>query len=152
MIEYGDTVHFMIETNGPSGLYSETMRTTCVGKAPSELLEQYELVLEAQKVTRDLLKPGAYPEEIYEANNAFMKKHGYPEERRIYSHGQGYDLVERPSMNPGEKMKIKAGMNIAIHPTVASAKASAQVCDNYIVQEKGEPLRLHTAAHKIYIV
>lgn len=152
MIEEGDTVHFMIETNGPSGLYGETMRTACVGKAPSELLEQYELVLEAQKVTLDMVKPGADPEEIYEANNAFMRKHGYPEEKRIYCHGQGYDLVERPSMNPGEKLKIKAGMNITIHPTIASAKASAQVCDNFIVQEKGPALRLHTAPHKIWIV
>ena len=152
MIEYGDQVHFMIETNGPSGIYSETMRTACIGKVPNELAEQYELVLQAQKVTQDMLKPGAAPEEIFEANNAFMRKYGYPEERRIYSHGQGYDLVERPSLNPGEKMKIKARMNIAIHPTIASEKASAQVCDNFIVQEKGEAVRLHTAAHKIYVV
>jgi hypothetical protein len=46
----------------------------------------------------------------------------------------------------------KARMNITIHPTIASEKASARVCDNFIVQEKGEAVRLHTAAHKIYIV
>lgn len=151
MIEFGDTVHLMIETNGPSGIYSETMRTICMGRVPANLEEQYGLVLQAQKVTVDMLKPGAASQEVFEANNKFMRKIGYPEERRIYAHGQGYSLVERPSMDPGETMKVQARMNIAVHPTVASKSACAQVCDNFLIHENGQAERLHTAPHKIFV-
>jgi hypothetical protein len=61
----------------------------------------------------------------------------------------GYDMVERPCLQFGETMKIQAGMNIAAHSTVASAKASAGVVENYIVKKTGEPECLHKTPQKI---
>jgi len=152
MIEYGDQVIFMIETNGPSGLYSEIMRIICIGKIPPELEEQFELAKKAQKLTLDLIKPGADSATIFDAHNEFMRSIGYPEERRIYAHTQGYDLVERPSLNPGETMQIQARMNIAVHPTVMSDKACAKVCENFLIQENGEKECLHKTPQKIFVV
>jgi Xaa-Pro aminopeptidase len=83
------------------------------------------------------MKPGADSLDLMVANNDFLMSKGYPKENRLYAHGQGYDLVERPSFQPGETMKIKAGMNIAPHPVVAAKHATAIVCDNYIVGETG---------------
>jgi Xaa-Pro aminopeptidase len=152
MIQEGDQVYILIESNGPSGFYTEIGRTICLGKAPPELEENVELSKKAQKITVDLLKPGADPVSIWNANNDFMKSVGFPAETRIYAHGMGYDMVERPSIMPGETMKIQARMSLAVHPTVASAKAMGQVCDNFLVKEKGAPERLHKTAQKVFVI
>lgn len=152
VIEEGDQFTLLIESNGPSGFYAHVARIICLGKVSSELEEQFELAKEAQKVSLDLLKPGADPKVIWDANNDFMNRIGYPEETRIYAHGQGYDLVERPSLDPEETMKIQAGMNISVHPSVVSDKAFAFVCENYIVGETGEKECLHRTPQKIFVI
>ncbi len=152
LIEEGDQVALLIESNGPSGFYTELGRTVCLGRVHPELEENLELDQKAQKVTSELLKPGADPPTIWEANNEFMRSIGYPEETRIYAHGMGYDMVERPSIMPGETMKIQAHMNIAIHPAVVSDKAKAGVAENYLISEAGENERLHKTAQKIFTI
>jgi Xaa-Pro aminopeptidase len=152
MIEDGDQVTLLIEANGPSGFYGEILRIICLGKVSPELERQFELVQKAQKVTLSLLKPGAAPKAIWDANNEFMRSSGYPEERRIYTHGQGYDLVERPSLDPGETLKVQARMNIAVHPSVVSDKAFAMICENYLVSATGEKECLHKTPQKIFVI
>jgi Xaa-Pro aminopeptidase len=73
--------------------------------------DQVSVLIELQ-----LLKPGADPKDLWNANNEFLEKNGYFPERRLYAHGQGYDLVERPLIRYDEPMKIKAGMNLTVHP------------------------------------
>ncbi len=149
-IREGDQLTLMIETNAPGGLYAELGRTCVVGKASDELLEGCELAKEAQQITLDLLKPGVNPPDLVAANNAFLKEKGFPEERRLYAHGQGYDLVERPAIREDESMKIQANMNITIHPIVASKTAFAWICDNYLVTENGVSECIHKTEKKIF--
>jgi Xaa-Pro aminopeptidase len=152
VIEEGDQFTLLIESNGPSGFYGHIARIICLGKISSKLEVQFELAKKAQKVTLDLLKPGADPVAIWDANNDFMRSIGYPEETRIYAHGQGYDLVERPSLNPGETMKIQEHMNISVHPSVVSDKAFAFVCENYIISDTGVKECLHKTPQKIFVI
>jgi Xaa-Pro aminopeptidase len=152
MLEKGDQFNLLIETVGPGGFWCEITRTICLGKISRELETQWGLAKEAQKVTLDLLKPGADPVACWNANNEFLKTRGYPEEMRLYAHGQGYDMVERPCLMPGETLKIQARMNMAIHPAVMSPKAYAWVCENYIVNEKGEKELLHSTPKKLFVI
>lgn len=152
IIQDGDQVFILIESNGSSGIYAEIGRIICLGKVSPELKVQFELAQRAQKVTLDLLKPGANPVDIWNANNAFLRSVGYPEERRIYAHGMGYDMVERPSLDPGETMKIQARMNIAVHPSVVSPKAFGHVCENFLVKETGAPECLHKTEQKLFVL
>jgi Xaa-Pro aminopeptidase len=115
-----------------------------------ELEEHFELARELQKVTLDLLKPGADPKAIWEANNAFLRSKGHPEERRIYAHSMGYDMVERPGISHEETMKIQTRMNMAVHPAVVSEKAFGMYCENYLVMETGAPICLHQTPQKIF--
>ena len=115
-------------------------------------MDREKVVKKAQKITLEFLKPGANPIDIWNANNEFMRSIGCPEETRIYAHGQGYDMVERPSLNPGETMKIQARMNISPHPAVVSDKAFAPICDNYITSENGELECLHKTPKKIFVI
>lgn len=151
MIEYGDQITFMIETNNACGLYTEIMRTICIGKIPPELEKQFEVAQQAQKMSLAEIKPNADVKNSVNALNEFLRSKRYPEERRIHAHGQGYDLVERPSIDPDETMKIQARMNIAVHPSVDSEKARAVVCENYLIHENGEKECLHKTPQKIFI-
>ena len=151
MIQEGDQVTILIETRGPSGYFAEIMRTVCLGKIPSELQEQYEVAQKAQKISLDLLRPGADPITIWESVNEYLRSTGYPEEKRLLSHGIGYDMMERPSVQIGETMKIRAGMSLAAHATVSTSKAFAAVCENHLVTESGN-ICLHKTPQKIFTI
>jgi Xaa-Pro aminopeptidase len=99
-----------------------------------------------------MVRPGVHPLDLLEANNDFLRSKGLPEEHRLYAHGQGYDLVERPSFQVGETMTLKATMNIAVHPVVATPKAIAIICDNYIVTDTGVSECLHKLPKTITVV
>jgi Xaa-Pro aminopeptidase len=152
MIEKEDQFVLLIEANGLSGLFGEIFRHVCLGKVPAELQEQFEAAQQAQKITLDLLKPGTGPGAIWDAHNRFLKQAGYMEETRAFAHGQGYNSIERPSIDHGESIKIKANMNIAVHPAVMSGKAYAQVCENYIVSETGKAECLSQVPQKIFVL
>lgn len=136
-LKVGDQIGILVEATDPAGYYTHLHRIACIGSVSAELQAAFEDAKEAQRVTLDLMKPGADSLDLMKANNDFLMSRGYPKENRLYAHGQGYDLVERPSFQPGETMKIKAGMNIAPHPVIATKHATAIVCDNYIVGGTG---------------
>lgn len=148
----GDQFTLMIEANGPGGFYCELGRTCVIGKASDELLGEFEIAEEAQQVTIDLLRPGADPKDLLNAHNDFLRSKGRVEETRLYAHGQGYDLVERPGIRDDEPMKLQANMNITIHPISATKTAFAWVCDNYLVTETGASDCLHKTPKKIFEV
>ena len=136
-LQAGDQLMVMLECSGPGGFYCELARTICLGDPPKALLNIWDTAVEAQKLTALLLRPGARPAEIFKVHNEFIISRGYQPETRLYSHGQGYDLVERPAIREDETMLLKANMNIAIHPQLMTANAYAFCCDNYIVGEAG---------------
>ena len=82
----------------------------------------------------------------------FLEKKGYFPERRLYAHGQGYDLVERPLVRYDEPMKIQAGMSVTVHPTVSNKTVWAGVTDNYLVTEGGVSPCIHKTPKEIIIV
>jgi Xaa-Pro aminopeptidase len=151
-LKEGDQIGILIEAVDPAGYYTHLHRISCIGKIPEDLQKQFEEEKELQALNLKMLKPGAAPMEMWDATNDFLRSRGYAEESRLYAHGQGYDLVERPSFQIGEKMKIKAGMNIAVHPVVASPKAIAILCDNYMVTETGVSECLHKTPKEIFVV
>jgi len=151
-LKENESFTLMIEVNGPGGMYAELGRIFFTGDVPAELSDAYELCREAQQVTLKLLKPGANPKNIWDANNEFLVKHGMLPETRLYAHGQGCDLVERPAIRDDEPMKLKANMNITVHPTIGSDRLWVWVCDNYLITESGASPCLHKIPQKIFSV
>jgi Xaa-Pro aminopeptidase len=152
MVKEGDQFTLMIEVNGPGGMYAELGRIFFLGRVPHELQEAFELCKETQKVTLNLLKPGADPKEIWYANNEFLLKKGQLRETRLYAHGQGYDLVERPAIRDDEPMKLKDGMNITVHPTIGSDRIWVWICDNYLITDSGVSQCLHKTPQQIFSI
>ena len=106
---------------------------------------------EAQDYSASLLKPGASCREIARQHDEFMKAKGLPPELRLYSHGQGYDMVERPLIRIDEPMEIEPGMCLAVHPGFETPNLFVMVCDNYIVAGNGTD-RIHKTERKIFEV
>jgi Xaa-Pro aminopeptidase len=151
-IREGDQFSLLVENNGPGGFYTELGRTFVAGKASEELKEGLEIILEAQRRTIDMMKPGTPCSEIFAAHNAFMRSKGRPEERRVYAHGQGYDLVERPLIRDDEPMNIEANMNMTVHPMYTMDTHFIWICDNYLIGKDGAGPCIHKTPQKIFEV
>lgn len=150
VIQAGDQYTLLVENSGAGGFYTELGRTCVLGKATQEMKDEFAFVLEAQKSMLDLLKPGASCKDIFEFYNAFMRKNGRPEEKRLHCHGQGYDMVERPLVRFDEIMPIQKNMNIVVHPTYVTARTFSWVCDNFLIGEGGVAEKLHKFPQKIF--
>ena len=143
VIREGDYVALLVEDSGPGGFYTELGRNCVVGKAPQQMKDELAFTLESRRITLDLLKPGTPAKEIWDKFNDFMRRNGRPEETRLYCHGQGYDLVERPLIRHDEPMAIEKDMNIVVHPTYIHKGMLSWVCDNYLIGSNGPGERLH---------
>jgi len=143
VIREGDYVMLLVEDSGPGGMYTELGRTAVVGKVPQQMQDEFAFTLEARRFTLGLLKPGTPCKTIWDEYNAFMQRNGRPPEARLYCHGQGYDLVERPLVRHDEPMAIEKDMNIVVHPTYTHRNISSWVCDNYMIEAGGPGERLH---------
>jgi Xaa-Pro aminopeptidase len=150
VIREGDYFSLLIENNGAGGYYTEIGRTCVLGKASQEMKDEYAFILKARKFTLDRLKPGAAPKAIWEEYNAFLREHKKPEEKRLHSHSQGYDMVERPLVRNDEPMPVGANMVFACHPTYATERTYSWICDNFLVGESGAVERLHKTEEKIF--
>jgi len=146
----GDHMSLLIENNGAGGFYPELSRTIVLGKASQELLDGFEIVKEAQAHTLRKFKPGASCREIFLAHNEFMKQKAVPPESRVYSHSQGYDLIERPLIRDDETMNLEKGMNMSVHPAYATSSMFAHICDNYIIEKNGVSECLHQTPKRIF--
>ncbi len=144
VIQKGDQFALLVEDNGPGGMYTELGRSCVVGaKVPQAMKDELAFCIESRQMTLDLLKPGTPCKDVWDGFNAFMRKNGRPMESRLYCHGQGYDLVERPLVRSDEPMTIEKDMNIVVHPTYIHAGYLNWLCDNYIIGDNGPGDRLH---------
>jgi len=89
MIKEGDQVNVLIETNGPGGFFTEIGRIFSLGTPSQALHDAMGTAIEAQALSLSLLKPGASPKDLWDANNEFLQERGYQPERRLLCHGQG---------------------------------------------------------------
>jgi Xaa-Pro aminopeptidase len=146
----GDHMSLLIEVNGPGGLYLEIARTMVLGRADDHLRDAFEHVKDAQDHTLSLMKPGADPAVIAAAHDTWMQSRGLPPEIRLYAHGQGCEMVERPLIRHDETMPLAEGMLLAVHPGYDDGRVFAVICDNYMVTADGVSDCLHKTEKKIF--
>jgi Xaa-Pro aminopeptidase len=151
-LQKGDHLSLLIEINGPGGFYTEIARTIVLGKASSELTDAFAAVKAAQDYSLSLMEPGASVRDIFAAHNLYMKQNGMPPETRLYAHGQGYDMVERPLIRQDDDMELRQGMCLAVHPGYETPSLFAVICDNYIIEENGAGECLHQTKKQIFEV
>lgn len=152
VIQRGDTLSVLIENNGPEGYYCELGRTIVFGAAPAELRDGLDAVVEAQRETASRYVPGMPCADIARAHDGHMRQRGLPPEGRLYAHGQGYSLVERPLIRADETMQVAAGMNLVAHPAYVRGSVFSIICDNFIVHDSAPAERIHSTEQRIFEV
>ena len=149
VIEKGDVLTVMVECSGPGGYYCEMGRSFALGTAPGQgLVDLFAQSREVQQRTAELLIPGTPVAEITANVNKLLKEMHLPEEHRIFTHGQGYDLIEAPGFALEDDFVLQANMCIAVHPTYATPEGFGFCCDNYLVTDHGTH-RLQTYPQEI---
>lgn len=146
----GDHLSLLIETNGPGGFYTEIARTLVFGRASAELDDAFATVADLQEETLTAMRPGALCRDIAARHDDAMRRRGLPPELRLYSHGQGYDMVERPLVRRDETMALEAGMNLAVHPGYETPSVFAVICDNYLIGPEGPGECLHRTEKRLF--
>ncbi len=146
----GDHINLLLESNGAGGMGTAPGRLVSFGKVGSETREAHEVCVAAQALTASLCIAGTDPADIFAAHNAFMVSHGSEPERRLHSHAEGYDAVERPFIRSDETMKLPGPINLAIHPSYARGATFATLCDNFIVAAAGPGHFLHQTPKQIF--
>ena len=146
----GDHLSLLIETSGPAGYYAELARTIVFGRAGAELREAFAAVRELQEETLARMRPGVLCREISAVHDEAMRRRGLPVELRLYSHGQGYDMVERPLIRRDETMALLPGMNLAVHPGYETPSVFAVICDNYLIGPDGPGECLHRTEKAVF--
>ena len=142
-----DAVFVLIENNGPGGMYTELGRVITMGKASQQLQDALAANRAAQAYDLSLMKPGAKCSEIFAVHNEYMRSDGHTDKKRILSHGQGYEMVERPLIRHDENMVLRENMHLAIHP-----HGGVQLIDNYVIGPNGPLECLHRTPKEIFEV
>jgi len=151
VVKDGDQVTVLIETNGPGGYYTEILRVLTLGKPSQALQDAYGVAAEIMHTVGSRLVPGADPNDLWCYYKEYVQSKGYFPPRRSFAHGQSQSLVDRPNLRPEEPWKIKANMNIAVHPYAVSKEVYTICGDNYLTTN-GQPEHLHRYPAEITVI
>lgn len=146
---FGDTETIALELAGATRRYTAGLaRTMHLGKAPRQVSNTAEAVLEGMDAVLAVMKPGVLAENVEAAWRAVIGRHGLKKESRIgYSIGIGYppDWGEHTiSLRQGDKTELRpgnvvhailgmwmAGWGIEISETVLVTAAGNETLTNF---------------------
>ena len=111
--------------------------------------EDWARALEAQRYLREKLVPGADPQVLFADYNGYLAQRGYRTEEGLFAYGQGYDNIERPSLQPGESMKLACDMSMAVHTSLVDSRSTIYCADSFLIQGDGAR-RLHKTAQTLF--
>jgi Xaa-Pro aminopeptidase len=129
-----------------NGYISDHTRIFSIGSLPDELVRAHEAMLELQNEVMKLAVPGIETGELYKHMIGLAEENGYAEyfmgvgERKIRftGHGVGLELDEFPFIASGQKLRLEAGMVIAIEPKVIfPGKGVVGIENTHLVTNKG---------------
>lgn len=136
-VEPGDNMLCLIELSGPGGYYAELMRMWTLGEPSQALQDATACAVACQKLITDHMKPGVSCSELLKLNNEFLTARGYMPEGRLFAHGQGLDMVERPALAADETFALEENMFFAVHPAAVNQEVFGAACDNFLVTAEG---------------
>lgn len=119
VIEQGDVV--VVDIGGPldSGYHSDCTRTYSMGEPAAEIAEAYAVLQEAQRLAREVIRPGIAIGEVDAAARDHLAAAGLGE-LFIHrtGHGIGLGLHEPPFVAPGAGTVLAEGMTFSVEPGI----------------------------------
>lgn len=137
-LQKGDELYVKLDCSGPGGLYTTVGRTYSIGcEATASMWQGLAEATAAQEKLVSMLQVGKGPQAIFDQYNAYLASRGYQKEVGIFAYGQGYDHVERPSIQPGETMALAENMCMAVNTNLVSSTKSIYLADSYLLGANG---------------
>ncbi len=133
---------------------SDITRTFFVGKITDKQKEVYNIVLEAQQLAIEAIKPGIKVSEVAKVAREFITKKGYGDKfNHSLGHGIGIDIHEEPNLSVYSKNEVlEEGNIITIEPGIyLEDNFGIRIEDDILVTEKGNK-RLNNSSKEIIIV
>ncbi|MEK4486443.1 aminopeptidase P family protein [Psychrobacillus sp. FSL H8-0484] len=138
VIEEGDfvTLDFGAVYNG---YISDTTRTVAVGEPTEQLKEIYQVVLDAQLLALEKVKPGMTGKEADAIARDYIASKGYGEAfGHSLGHGIGLEVHEGPGLSFRSDVVLEPGMVITIEPGIYLPNiGGVRIEDDALVTENG---------------
>jgi len=146
----GDHYVFSVEISGPTGYWTQIVRVLCLGSPATS----YEHIFAVGKKALDrgaaTLVPGKRVSDVVRMITEEINREGL--KTGIWcGHGMGMDLGDNLGLFEDNRLELREGMVITIHPHVMSAdgKEGLLLGDTYVVrQERGQNLSRTTCELK----
>ncbi|WP_233526126.1 M24 family metallopeptidase [Actinomadura spongiicola] len=151
VIRPGEPVVVDIGGTMPSGYCSDSTRNYCVGEPPADYRAYYEVLVVAQRASREAVRPGATPEAVDAAARDVIAAAGYGEHFfHRTGHGIGLESHEDPYIVAGNLEPLEPGMAFSIEPGIYPGPHGARIEDIVVCTEDGHtPMNLTDHTLKI---
>ncbi len=136
------------------GYHSDMTRTVCVGRADEKQRAVYEIVLGAQLLGVEMVRPGASGKAVDAAVRERIAAAGYGEN---FGHGLGHSLGleihEEPRLSPGSDCEsLEPSMIVTVEPGIyLPGWGGLRIEDTLRVTERGAEILTHSAKELIEI-
>jgi Xaa-Pro aminopeptidase len=149
-LQTGDELYVKLECSGPGGMFTTVGRMFSIGCEPSETMQKnWEAAIAAQEKLAGMLQVGMNPQVIFAQYNEYLAGMGCKPETGMFAYGQGYDHIERPSIQPGETMELAKDMCLAVNTSLVSAERTAYCADSFLIKPEG-PQKMHKTPLTIF--
>jgi len=124
------------------GYSAELERTMIVGQPTERQRWFFNLILEAQSIALEAIKPGRKCSDVDRAVTEFLKQNGLREHWRHHTgHALGLRMHEAPFLDIGDETVIEPGMVFSVEPGIyVSGFAGFRHSDTVVVTESGVEL------------
>ncbi len=122
-----------------NGYISDTTRTLAVGEPSEQLKEIYQVVLDAQLLSLEKIKPGMTGKEADAIARDYIASKGYGEAfGHSLGHGIGLEVHEGPGLSFRSDIVLEPGMVITIEPGIYLPNiGGVRIEDDALVTENG---------------
>jgi Xaa-Pro aminopeptidase len=121
------------------GYCSDITRTVAVGEISSELREIYDIVLEANLLGVNGIKPGLTGKEADALTRDYIKAKGYGENfGHSTGHGLGLEVHEGPGLSHRSNKILEKGMVVTVEPGIyVNGLGGCRIEDDIVITDNG---------------
>jgi len=121
------------------GYNSDLTRTVFLGKISRKYLHIYNIVLAAQSVAIEILKPGVYAKDIDAVSRRYISDRGMGSFfLHSLGHGIGRETHEIPAISQNSEIKLEKGMIITIEPGIyIPGWGGVRIEDDVVITKNG---------------